>query len=193
MNTWSCVSEIAKPCGRRNSASQPTTVSRSSMLSTSLPSGWPGQSLMGVPSSLTLGVGDRLRRVAPVPSVHVTQNAHQALLLDALGDPGRQAAIHEIVEARQLPQPVLPAELVEPRHAPLAVSDQVERGHVDLPVGPPIRRHLEGLQEPRMVLQRQASDALAPERDGPAREAVHPHHARRPAADRVHRPASSAG
>ena len=53
MNTWNCVSEIAKPCGRVNSASQPTTVSTSSMLSTMLPFGWPRQSLIGVPSAFT--------------------------------------------------------------------------------------------------------------------------------------------
>src|ERR1019366_2975466 len=49
MNTTNCVSEIANPCGRVDSASQPTTVSTSSTLSTRLPLGWPRQSLMGFP------------------------------------------------------------------------------------------------------------------------------------------------
>ncbi len=53
MNTWNWVSEMAKPEGRTDSASQPTTVSRSSMLSTILPFECPRQSLIGVLSSFT--------------------------------------------------------------------------------------------------------------------------------------------
>src|SRR5690606_41616314 len=49
INTWNWVSEMAKPWGRVYSASQPTTVSTSSILSTTVPSGWPRQSLINWP------------------------------------------------------------------------------------------------------------------------------------------------
>src|SRR5580704_10011895 len=52
MNTTNCVSEMANPCGRTDSAIHPTTVSTSSMLSTTDPFGCPRQSLIGVPSAL---------------------------------------------------------------------------------------------------------------------------------------------
>jgi hypothetical protein len=51
MNTTNCVSEIANPCGRVLSASEPITVSRSSMLSTVDLFGRPRQSLIGEPSA----------------------------------------------------------------------------------------------------------------------------------------------
>ena len=65
-------------------------------------------------------------------AVKVAQRRDAALLLDPFGRAARQPRIDEIVEAPKLPQPVLPAELVEARNAALAVANDVERRDVDL-------------------------------------------------------------
>jgi len=71
-----------------------------------------------------------------VRAVDLAQRVDQLLLLGAVCGNDPRAAIDEIVEARELMQADLPAELVVPRNAPLAVADQVERGDVDLAIEP---------------------------------------------------------
>ena len=95
-------------------------------------SAWPRQSLIGEPSAIALRVGDELRRVAAVLAVDLAQRHRPVPAALARRRSRRQARVDEIVEAGELAQAVLPAELVEARHAALAVADEVERRDVDL-------------------------------------------------------------
>jgi hypothetical protein len=177
MNTCNCVSEIADPCGRRDSASQPTTVSTSSMLSTSVPSGKPRQSSIGPPSSASCAVVMTFvasQRCWPYSarSVATLRSCSSRAVRAA-----RQPRIDEIVEASKLLQPVLPAKLVESRNTALAIALDVARGDVDIArlAGEPV--HVEILQELRMIVQRERPGALAAHRQRPVRDAALAHRA----------------
>ena len=81
MNTTNCVSEIAYPCGRVVSASQPTTVSTSSTLSTMLPFGVAQAIGDRLAVGVELRIRDHLGRIALVLPVDLAQLLHQVLLL----------------------------------------------------------------------------------------------------------------
>ena len=113
-----------------------------------------------------LRVRDHFARIADVLSIYFAQRLRQVFLLGSLRAPRGQRPVHEIVEARQLPQSILPPEFIEPRHAVFAVADQVERRYVDLArrrMQPP---HFQVLQETREISQRQQSQALPPHAQG---------------------------
>src|SRR5262245_15885505 len=82
-----------------------------------------------------LCVRDHLARVAPMLAVYLTQELREPLLAAAFRRARwlRRVArrVDEIVEARQLLETVLATELVEARHAALAIADQVERGNIE--------------------------------------------------------------
>ena len=123
---------------------------------------------MGFPLRFQLGVGDHLRSVAGVLPVDLAQQLHQIFSGPAWANAHR----HEIVEAGQLPQAVLPAEFVEPRNAVFAVANQIERGHIDHLRGALQPSHLDVLQEARMILQRQQSQPLASHAERPVAQAA---------------------
>src|SRR5262249_35442378 len=126
---------------------------------------------------------DDLRRVAAVLAVHLAQRRDQLALRRELGAALRQAPINEVVEAGELAQADLAAELVEARDAALAVADDVERRHVDLGVEP--RPQVEVLQELRVVLQREQAETLAAHAERPVGEPALAHLRRRLGAERV--------
>ena len=90
-----------------------------------------------------------LRLIATMLPVDFAQRLHQLLLLGAIGETCRRPPIDEIIEAGQLPQADLTAELVEPRDTALAVADQIERGDIDLAVH--AGAEIEVLQELRVI------------------------------------------
>ena len=186
MNTWSCVSEMAKPWGRVNSASQPTTVSTSSTLSTRLPSGCPRQSLIGVPSSFTwaavMGFAAS-HRCCPYTSRRIPTSRSCSVRSGAPAGSLRSTKSSKLVSCRR---PYCRRNSLNRGHSSLAVPDEVEGGHVDLARRAPGMRQVESLQEPGVVLKGEPADTLAPQGQGPAREAVLPHRRRRPAPEGVH-------
>ena len=95
----------------------------------------------------------------------------------------RQPPVDKIIEAGQLFQPDLAAELVEARDAALAVANDVERRHVDLAVE--TRPEIEVLQELRMIVQQQQPEALASDGERPVGEPALVHPGGRLAAERI--------
>ena len=91
--------------------------------------------------------------------------------------------VDEIVESGQLSQADLATKLVETGDTPLAVPDDVERGHVDL--GVESRSQVQVLQELRMIPQRQRSQPLAAHGQRPIGQAAAVHRIGRLAAKRI--------
>ena len=122
-----------------------------------------------------LRVGNHLGRIAHMRSINLAQLVNRLLLLHARGRVGGQRAngrVHKVVIAGQLAQPVLAAELVEPRHAVLAVADDIQRSQVNL-----LRRAIEPrqrdvLHELRIVVQRQQAQPLASQAEPPVGHAA---------------------
>jgi len=85
-------------------------------------------------------------------AIDLAQRLHQVALLGqfrrSLGPP-----VDKIIEAGQLFQPDLTAELIETRDAALAVANDIERRNVDFAVE--TRPEIEVLQELRMIVQLQ--------------------------------------
>ena len=75
--------------------------------------------------------GDHLRRIADVLAVDGAELVDQRALVFRLVGIGREPDVDEVLEAGELLEAELPAELVEARHAVLAVADDVERGEID--------------------------------------------------------------
>src|SRR5262249_46501843 len=101
---------------------------------------------------------------------------NEPLLLDALRCILGQARINKIVETGELLEPVLPAKLVEARHAVFAIADDVEGDDVELARAARQPWHAQILEEERMVLQGQEAEALAPHGQGPIRQSMLVHH-----------------
>ena len=131
----------------------------------SLPFGLPRQSLIGAAVLVALRRRDR-------PSRHRICAGRRPRAAPSRGPAGTRRCrivrrgeplVDEVVEARELAQPDLAAELVEARHAVLAVADDVERRHVER--GVEARTDVEVLQELRMIAAAAAGRAAgAPSR-----------------------------
>src|SRR5215510_3337509 len=90
------------------------------------------------PVGLFLAIDDS-ELLAHVRSIHLSESHDNVLLSLKLSLFRRvvlggflQPLIDKIVKARQCPEPILSAKLIEPRDASLPVPDDVERGHVDV-------------------------------------------------------------
>src|SRR5260370_40268359 len=74
--------------------------------------------------------------------------------------------IHEVVVSCELTKAVLPTKFVEPRHATLAVANQIQRCHIDLMRLAFKSWHPQLLQELRMIVECQQSQALSAHAEG---------------------------
>src|SRR5690242_5602370 len=119
-------------------------------------------------------------------SVNFAECSYQILLLLVFRRTGSRVFIDEIVKARELPQTILPPELIESWHAALAVADQVQGDDVDLLRLGVEARNFQVLQEPRVVLQREQTQPLAAHAERPVGEASRPHCFRRLGLKRLH-------
>ena len=180
---WNWVSEMAKPCGRVVSAWKPTTRSRSSMLSTQAAVGMAEAIVDRRAVIVELRRSDHLRRIADVLAVDGAKLVDERALVLRLVGIWREPDVDEVLEAGELLEADLAAELVEARHAVLAVADDVERGEVD--GGVEARAEIEVLEELRVVPEEEQPQPLAPHGQRPVGEAALLHRRRRLAAERV--------
>src|SRR5262249_39010747 len=117
-----------------------------------------------------LRVRDDLARVADVLAVYLAQLGGELYLVRASRRAfGRR---DEIVEALELPQSVLTADLVEPRHAALAVANQVERGDVEHAGRRIALRQRQVLQEQAVIAESQCAEPLPPHAERPVGDPV---------------------
>src|SRR5437868_10608057 len=97
----------------------------------------------------------------------------------------RGMLVDKIIEAGQLPEAVLPPELVKTGDAMFPIADDVERGKIDL-LGRRLQTvNAQVLHEGGMVLQRELSQPLAPHAQRPVGKASIPHERRRFATERL--------